>query len=452
MTLLEETLKRIGYGKYQIISIFISIICISAYGINITIYASMVLPIKKFFNLNDFELSFLSSLLYVGTAMGHLVTGFITKTFTRKETVIFLLAFITIFSFLISFIKNKEIFGLFRLFIGFGVGTLLPLVINTLTEFLPMNMKGFFLMIAFSGVYLGQLIPNILMIFLIKDLDEKNVGLVFGLSSLVPFTALILSYFLFEDSPISLVIKNRTQKALALINKMDKGNFYTIEKQKMLINEMRNKFSIEGKEKNLSCLFEDNYKKSTILLSFIWFINSILFFGPAIIVSITINELGYTMNKQLILIKQALIICIGFIGFFVGGYLSEFKLFGRLRSIMTGYILLIIFTLLSMLFPMYFSIFYGFAYASIPIFYFGITIYTAEFYPCRLRDLGVGFMYFLNKMGGLGSQFMFIHLAQIHIKLPYLAIIILSLMNITFLSLLPYETLNKGMDFMEKVE
>ena len=451
MTLLEETLVRIGYGKYQIISIFISIICISAYGINITIFASMVLPIKQYFKLNDFELSFMSSLLYIGTAMGHLVTGFITKTF-RRETVIFLLAFVSVLCFLIGLIKNKELFGILRLFIGFGVGTLLPLVINTLTEFLPIYMKGFYLMMAFSGVYIGQLIPNLLMIEFIPNLDEKNVGLVFMISSLVPLSALILSFFLFEDSPISLVIKNRTQKALALINKMDKSNFYTIEKQKMLINEMRNKFSIEGKEKNLSCLFEDKYQKSTILLSFIWFINSILFFGPAIIVSITIDKLGYTVDKQTIIIKQAKIIIIGLIGFFIGGYLSEFKFLGRLRTIMLGYILLIIFTILSMLFQQHFSLFYGFAYASIPIFYFGITIYTAEFYPCRLRDLGVGYMYFLNKMGGLGSQFLFIHLASWNVNFPFYAIILLSVMNIVFLSLMPFETLNKGMDFMEKIE
>ena len=92
------------------------------------------------------------------------------------------------------------------------------------------------------------------------------------------------------------------------------------------------------------------------------------------------------------------------------------------------------------------------AYAAIPLFYFMTTIYTAEFFPCRLRDLALGFFYFINKIGGLGSQFLFIHLAQINTNLPFYAIIFMGLLNIVFLSLMPYETLDKGMDFMEKIE
>jgi len=452
ITLLEETLNRIGYKKYQIVCIIISLICITAYGINLTIYASMVIPFKKFFKLTDFELSAISSMLYVGTALGHLVTGFITKTFTRRQTVIAVLAFISLLSFIIGFIANKYLFALFRLGIGLGIGTLLPLVINTLSEFLPLYNKGFFIMLAFTGVYIGQLIPNFLMLELNPELTEKNLGLIQIISSGFSVIALILAAFLFEDSPISLVIKKEHQKALALIELMDNKNTYTREKKVMLLTEMTKKFSIEGKEKKISSLFEPKFKKSAILLSLIWLINSILFFGPAIIVSITIDKLGISLDKKTIIENQLKIILIGLTGFFLGGFISEFKFMGRLRTIMLGFLLLSIFVFFTILLPQNFSLFYGMAYASIPMFYFMVTIYTAEFFPSRLRDLGLGFFYFINKIGGLGSQFLFVHLAQIDIYLPFYAIIAMSMLNIIFLALLPYETLDKGMDFMEKIE
>lgn len=451
-TLLEETLNRIGYKKYQIVCIAISLICITAYGINLTIYASMVIPFKKFFKLTDFELSAISSMLYVGTALGHLVTGFITKTFTRRQTVIFLLAFISVLSFAIGFVTEKHVFALFRLGIGLGIGTLLPLVINTLSEFLPLYNKGFFIMFAFTGVYLGQLIPNFFMLELNPELSEKNVGLVQIISSAFCVLALILAIFLFEDSPISLVIKKDYHKALALIEAMDHKNTYTREKQVMLLTEMTKKFSIEGKEKKISSLYEGKFRKSAILLGFVWLINSILFFGPAIIVSITIDKLGITLDKKTIIENQLKIILIGLIGFYVGGFISEFKFMGRLRTIMLGFLLLILFVFLTILLPQKFSLFYGMAYAAIPMFYFLTPIYTAEFFPSRLRDFGLGYFYFINKIGGLASQFLFMHLAQIDVNFPFYAIIALSVINIGFFALMPYETLDKGMDFMEKVE
>lgn len=448
-SLLELTINCIGYGRYQVICMIVSLFCFAAYGINLTIFASMAIPMQKFFKLSDFQLSIISSMLYLGTSLGHLVTGFITKRFTRRQTVICLLCLISIFSFFIGFIKNLLIFSFFRIIIGFGIGTLMPLVINTLNEFLPNYNKAFFLMLTLTGVYLGQLFPNFLMYIFIPELDEKNVDLVQKISAMVALIALFFSLFLFEDSPISLVIQGENEKALKLIQKMDQKLLYTEEKKQQLFIEMKNKFSIEDKEKSLSALFASKYRKSTILLIFIWFINSILFFGPAIIVSLTIDKLGISLDKKSIIVNQIKIIAIGLLGFLVGGYLSEFKLIGRLRTIMLGFFLLMIFVFLTILIPKHFSIFYGIAYSATPLFYFMTPIYTAEFYPSRLRDLGLGFLYFLNKIGGLSSQFIFIHLAEINTNLPFYAIILLSGLNIIFIALMPYETLNKNMDFME---
>lgn len=451
-SLLEETLNRIGYKKYQVTCIIISLICITAYGINLTIYASMVIPFKKFFKLTDIELSAISSMLYIGTSLGHLVTGFITKSFTRRQTVLFVLALISLFSFVIGFVTNKYVFALFRLGIGLGIGLLLPLIINTLSEFLPFYNRGFFIMFAFTGVYLGQLIPNFLMLALNPELTEKNVGLVQIISSAFSIAALILAYFLYEDSPISLVIKKEYEKALALIEQMDNKNSYTREKKVMLLTEMTKKFSIEGKDKKLSSLFEPKFRKSSILLGFIWLINSVLFYGPAIIVSITIDKLGISLDKTTVIENQLKIILIGLFGFYLGGYISEFKIMGRLRTIMLGFVLLSIFVFLTILVPERFSLFYGMAYASIPLFFFLTVIYTSEFFPSRLRDLGLGFFYFINKIGGLGSQFLFVHLSQIDTHLPFYAIIGLSVFNIILLAMIPYETLDKELDFMEKIE
>jgi len=452
MTLLEETLQRIGYQKYQIICIVITLICVTSYGINLTIYASMVIPLKKFFELSNFEVSAISSILYVGTALGHLVTGFITRTYTRKQTVIFLICVISVLSLAIGFVTNKYLFALFRLLIGFGIGTLFPLLINTLSEYLPSYNKGIFLMVAFSGVYIGQLIPNLLMYEYIPEMDKTNVDKVQIIASFFSFTALIFAIWLYEDSPISLVVKKEYSRALVLIQKMDYKNSYTEEKRKMLMNEMIKNYSLEGKVKNLSSLFESKYRKSSILLVFIWFINSVLFFGPALIVSITIDKLGISFDKKTIISNQIMIILIGILGFYVGGFISEFKFLGRLRTKMVGLVLMVIFVSITMSYPDKFAILYGFAYACIPMYYYITVIYTSEFFPCRLRDLGIGFFYFINKVAGMVSQFLFMHLAQIDTNMPFYAIIAFSVLNIILISLMPYETLDEGMDFMEKID
>jgi len=307
-------------------------------------------------------------------------------------------------------------------------------------------------MVSFTGVYLGQIIPNLLMLELNPELSEKNVGLVQIISSAFCVLALILAVFLFKDSPISLVIKGEYFKAIDLIEDMDHKNHYTQEKRVMLETEMRKKFSDKDKAKSLHSLFEGKFRKSALLLAPIWLINSILFFGPAIIVSMTIDKLGISLDKKTIIENQIKIILIGLLGFYVAGFISEFKFMGRLRTIMLGFFLLSFFVFLTILMPSKFTLFYGMAYSAIPMFYFMTPIYTAEFFPSKLRDLGIGFFYFINKIGGLGSQFLFMGLAKIDVNFPFYAIIILSALNVIFLALLPYETLDKGMDFMDKIE
>jgi len=286
----------------------------------------------------------------------------------------------------------------------------------------------------------------------IPEMDKTNVDKVQIIASFFSFTALIFAIWLYEDSPISLVVKKEYSRALVLIQKMDYKNSYTEEKRKMLMNEMIKNYSLEGKVKNLSSLFESKYRKSSILLVFIWFINSVLFFGPALIVSITIDKLGISFDKKTIISNQIMIILIGILGFYVGGFISEFKFLGRLRTKMVGLVLMVIFVSITMSYPDKFAILYGFAYACIPMYYYITVIYTSEFFPCRLRDLGIGFFYFINKVAGMVSQFLFMHLAQIDTNMPFYAIIAFSVLNIILISLMPYETLDEGMDFMEKID
>ena len=205
---------------------------------------SFLLPIlEKNWNLNSSQLSSIGSFEFLGMLIGSIISGYLGDNFGRINIIIitnFILVFITIitaFSFNLTMILIiKLIFGLFSSINTPISLTLLSEIIRNFLFFYNINFKIIFKKIYILAVKLrgkvlvfAMLLNSIIMLFLCLIayfiFSNSNNWRLYQIISGVPiFIASILSLFCLYESPRYLLITQKFEKGINIINKVGKIN------------------------------------------------------------------------------------------------------------------------------------------------------------------------------------------------------------------------------------
>ena len=95
---IEYILDKYGF-KSITLSVFIAVsMGITANGCEMTLMALFLIPLKKYFDLSNFQLQVISSILFLGVSIGSYCSSYILTKFQRKTIVIN--SYIAIFIFL----------------------------------------------------------------------------------------------------------------------------------------------------------------------------------------------------------------------------------------------------------------------------------------------------------------------------------------------------------------
>jgi putative MFS transporter len=449
---LDNIMDKAGYNSFSFKIIFIQILILIVDGIQMSLFSSLIIPLQKLFQIPDWKFQIISSILFVGIAIGSLLTGVFSRNWSRPFLINSFLALIFFCTVALAFSLNFILFGLFRFIIGIILGLTIPMSINLCTECLPQKNRAFVLTGIWTGFSIGVVLFQIIMLCVMPQLEISALKSTILYTSIIPLVVFIISLFFLEDSPRNLILRNRDEDSFKIIEKISNKTLENSEKisvVKSVKDGLNNELSNEFNE-----IFNKKYIYLSVILSLIWVFNSINTYGPVLISNLTLKSLEketISSNYQ-ILLNQLLINIIELPSQLIGGFLCEIKFLGRKKSSLIASFLAFIFTILFILFPKTYTFLFGVSQAFLQIVFNIIITYSCEIYPTKIRDYATGFLFFTTRIGGIISQFLFLYINNLGIWVPYYVSLGFILVNIFFIIMLPYETYGKPLDIDYEIE
>jgi MFS family permease len=456
--LMDAFINSYGYSLNHYKTILFTCLILFLDGIHMTLLNSTFIPFREYYELTDTQVSLISSTMFIAVGCGSLLTVFPNLVGKRVDAIIRYTFIMFLSNLLLGLIPLLVMFIFFRFLIGVCIGVILPLIINLLCESLPLKNRS--LTMIFCGVFfgLGATFVNILMLIFTPNLEKEGIYSVYLYTSIAPLLSAIIFYFNLEDSPRSLILDECEEEAMTILEKMINKKLSQIEKE-TIINQTRSRANKISDEK-LSYLFEGEFKKITIILIIIWMVNSYLAYGGTITFGLVIDYMQKMKNannpsqivekdNHSIIIEQMLVYLVSSPGSFLAGFMTEIEFFGRKITTLIGFLFVAIFATLGLFDLDNFAIYFSIAGFFINFSFNASGSYSSEVYPTKLRNMGVGFLNFCNRVSGFLSQFIAVQLFKINYLLQIYFSIIICLIACFITYSLPYDTHGKLLDSHE---
>lgn len=445
--IIDQLINKNGYQKPQIISIIYTALTIAVEGMHITLFQSMLLPFIDYYSLTSNDIKLVSGLFFLSIGFGSLFSGQLSIAFSRRETCIICMLLLVCAHILMAFNTYFALFIVLRLIIGFTIGVCIPLITNSLCETLPLEHRAFWMNSVWVAFPCGYVFPSVVMLFTMPNFEKEGLQKTLLILAFLPLVCYIMLTIFLRNNPKVEILKNKEKHAIDYLEKVYNTKF-SPELQETLISQVKVKH--ESLTSEITELFHEKNRNLTVLSMIIWFNNSMILYGPVLILTLVLRQIqaaespdnsnNTKATTQNIIYSQILVICLNAPGYILSGILSEIKKIGRIRTIIVGYLLFILFVSIALLDLSWFSIMIGLAGSSTHIFFITSGTYSSEAYSTRIRDTAVGFLYFVTRFGGFISQFLFLNLIEFGLFVPYFFVIGLCFLCILCSYLLPFET------------
>ena len=447
-SLLDTIISKGFLTKPAMLTSFCFFLFLIVDGLEMILMHILIIPIKAYFNLSEFETQLLSSSLFLGVAIGSFSCGFLCRSVGRTSVVKMASFFLLISHIMMSISVRYAMFFVFRLIIGFSLGILLPSLINIFSEYLPIKFRGFGLTAVWTFFCIGTLLECIIVYCHMPNLEMSKLKSTLLIFSIFPSISFIFHFLFIFDSPRSLVIKKEYEKAFEIITQINHGVKLTEEEKTKIINEINSK-SNKSSKALIRELFEPQYLKTTLISIFLFFINACTFYGLYVTISLTEQELNIdddiTDNKKIIR-TQMIIAGVSVLSNLIGGALTEVNIIGRKGVIWTWMLITGIFCIFVCNFPRLFTAFTTVVIFSCQIYGNVLITYIVEIYPTKLRDVSSGFILMTFRLSGFISQFLYLGLFNINYKVDFYLNAILCILGVVSIFFLPFESANKPLD------
>jgi MFS family permease len=402
------------------------------------------------------QISLSICLLYTMMGFGSLMVGITTKHVGRIFTLQLTTILYVVFTFICSILPRPLNFYhvlFFRCLSNISIGIFNIVILNLLSEFLPITNRSFILMVN-SGFYnFGNFFLIILnnLIFPGGDSTQKTLfkstdwRLVNSFTTIPGIISIVILFVYARESPLFLLNKNRETEAFHIIDEMSKSkNIILTEEDKERIKSS----VVEKKNYNLNSdyreLFYKEYRYLTfgsLLICSICYLNMI---GISYLVPKSIDALGnrtynLSYNNQL-LIYGLLQLPNGFIG----GYMTESDLFGRKGTMTMSAILCGAFYLIIYVWPKFLCFYAGEVMLFNSIAFGGAFIYVTEVFPTNLRDQAQSFIQFFSFLLGSWSPYLIDYLPDYLVS--YFVLGLTNVVCAGIAHVLPIETKKRALD------
>lgn len=464
----DRLIEEKGYTKYHYKAIAMTLLLLSAEGVQIPLASILFIPLKAFFDMTDLQAEIGSAILFLGVGIGSALVSVLSSILGRSQILYYSLIIISFFQLVTIFIHDYWIFVFLRFIIGISLGTILPITLNSLLEVLPIRNRSIVMTLVWSGVGAGVGLLYLSIFILMPNYELSGVKYVFTLMFFYSLFLVVLVAYNYNDSPRNLIIYrlNLRKSEGVLIKNTEKAvkSSYTyklaydiyneiIERkltniEKIIIAEelvISSKF-LSHESSGLGFLFNSRNWLTSTCLTLIWLFICVALYGPVFISALAFKTFNITDDNNTILKLQLVSSIALFFSIILGGFLSEVKFLGRRITMLLSWTLSFLASIFIWISPStlpYISVVLALA--------FGIgnnvsVTYSSECYYTKERDFAIGFFFMVGRIGGIISQFLFLWAFKAQALIPfYILSAMYGIMSVLTL-LLPYETYGKSLD------
>lgn len=212
--------ERIGYGYYQYIILLVAGLCFMTQGFYFFLNSGMLIPIKKYFKVDNTSISVASSMIYLPGIFFTPMMGFLTNSIGRIRLVKITLVLTVILHVLMSLTSNFSFFCVCLVLIGACVNLNGPIITNILAEFLPVKYRAFTMGSIWGWYSLGNILLLIIYWIVMPEYSAEKYIKVMNILLLLPFINMLVGFFVLNNSPRALIIGGYEKEGLELLAKM----------------------------------------------------------------------------------------------------------------------------------------------------------------------------------------------------------------------------------------
>lgn len=349
-------------------------------------------------NLNPAQSGWIVSIGFVGMAIGAVFSGALADRFGRKNVFASTLVIYSIATALCAFAPNLTVLLICRFIVGLGLGGQLPVAVTLVSEYVPAQVRGRFIVLLESFWGLGWLVAALVSYFLIPKFGWHIAFLIGGLPL---FYVWVILNKVPESVPY-LINRNRIEEAHALVQKLERqAGVEVIQQIKVHPVAHQQKVSFQQ-------LWQTPFVRRTLMLWLIWFGIVFSYYGIFTWLPSLLVKQGYDIVKSFEYVLFMILAQLP--GYIVASWLVE-KL-GR-KVTLAGFIGLCAVS----------AYFFGQAMSDSGIMVWGCLMsffnlgawgvlytYTPEQYPANIRAFGSGWAAAIGRIGGIVAPIVVTHL------------------------------------------
>lgn len=259
-------------------------------GYDVVIYGSVIPSLIEEWGISTVTAGAIGSYTAAGTALGAIIFGLLADKIGRKKVIILCTTMFSLFTALAPFAGGPELFAVFRVIAGLGLGGVMPNVIALSTEYAPKKIRGAVVSFIFCGYSIGAIAAA---------LFSKSLLPTFGWKPIFWIAALPLLFlpFLIKQLPESanfLLAKGKdveVKKILAKLDPATASQSFELEKP-----------STKAAGSPLVKLFENKLALSTIMFWISCFSCFVLIYAMNVWLPKLMVEAGYSLSNSLLFV------------------------------------------------------------------------------------------------------------------------------------------------------
>ncbi len=340
-------------------------------------------------SMSPAEKGWVVSIGFVGMAIGAVCSGALADRWGRRNVFAVTLVTYSIATALCAFAPNLTWLLVFRFIVGLGLGGQLPVAVTLVSEYIPAQVRGRFIVLLESFWGLGWLVAALVSYFVIPSYGWHVAFLIGGLPALYVF--MILKKV--PESVPYLINRGRIEEAHTLVQKLERECGVEVIQQ-IEVKPVAAKQSV-----SFSQLWSNPFAKRTLMLWLIWFGIVYSYYGIFTWLPSLLVKQGYSIVQSF---EYVLVMILAQLpGYIAAAWLVE-KL-GR-KWTLAGFIGLCAVS----------AYFFGQANTVTLIMFWGCLMsffnlgawgvlytYTPEQYPTNIRAFGSGWASAIGRMGGI---------------------------------------------------
>jgi len=200
----SETVDKLGFGLAQVYTLILAYGIWFADGVEVTLAATLTVPIKKQLSLTDMQTASLSSIVFVGIGIGNVLSGYVGEALGQGRRITIILGYFGMFAMTLVCAAATSFVTLaaFRFMLGITMSIGMPASLALVNEMSPPRWQ--MVMMGMRGVIFvaGNAVASLLIVLDDPSLGQLNWQRVLVEASFVPGLLMLLSTCFLQESPV----------------------------------------------------------------------------------------------------------------------------------------------------------------------------------------------------------------------------------------------------------